>query len=90
MAIDTAAKRSSAINIASPWRSQIPFPDGAIGQGDRQAVAFFYSGILAAATVIHGGRLEYTVPSQRLEFTVPASRLEFTVPAARLDYTVRQ
>lgn len=50
--LDTAAKRSSGINVASPWRSRLPFPDGTINQGDRQAVAFMYSGISAGAPVV--------------------------------------
>ncbi|HEV8655645.1 MAG TPA: hypothetical protein VGR85_09060 [Candidatus Limnocylindria bacterium] len=49
MAIDTRNKRSSAVFVTMPWRAQLPAPDGAIGQGDRQAVAFMYSGILATA-----------------------------------------
>lgn len=48
MAVDTAAKRSSAINPACPWRGRLPLPDATIAQGDRQAVALLYSGILAA------------------------------------------
>ena len=53
MAADTAVKRYSAINIASPWRGILPIPDGAIAQGDRQVVFHQYSGILAgvAATI---------------------------------------
>lgn len=51
MAVDTRAKRSSAISISSPWRSMLPAPDSAIGQGDRQAVPYMYSGILAGAVV---------------------------------------
>lgn len=47
MALDTAAKRSSAINVGLPWRARLPFPDGAVAQDDRQAVAFMYSGIAA-------------------------------------------
>lgn len=47
MAVDTRNKRSSAINIASPWRSMLPLPDGTIDQADRQHAALHYSGILA-------------------------------------------
>lgn len=47
MALDTALKRASAINGSSPWRSILPFPDAAIGQGDRQTVGLHYSGVLA-------------------------------------------
>lgn len=58
MPIDTAAKRSSAVAVGCPWRGRLPFPDGAVGQGDRQAVPFLYSGILAAGVVepVVGGR----------------------------------
>ena len=51
MAVDTAAKRSSAINPRLPWRT-LPFPDAAVGAGDRQAIVWLYSGILAGAVVI--------------------------------------
>jgi hypothetical protein len=51
MAIDTAAKRSSAVHVGAAWRGQVPFPDGTIDQGDRQAVALLYSGILAGEPV---------------------------------------
>lgn len=76
MALDSASKRSSAVNVGSPWRARLPFPDGTIDQGDRQAVAFMYSGILAGAAVAIEdflGRLEYTMPRSRLEYTIPRS-----------------
>lgn len=49
MAIDSEAKRRSAIATRRlPWfRRFIPLPDGSIGQGDRQSLAFVYSGIAA-------------------------------------------
>ena len=46
MAVDTAAKRASAINIRLPWRTA-PFPDGTVGSDDRQHLAWMYGGILA-------------------------------------------
>lgn len=49
MAIDTANKRASAINVSSPWRSSLPFPDGVIAQLDRQHTAFMYAGIASGA-----------------------------------------
>ena len=45
MALDTAVKRASAINIGCPWRGILPIPDASIDLGDQQAVSFFYSGI---------------------------------------------
>jgi hypothetical protein len=51
MAIDTAAKRASAVRFLSPWATVLPVPSGSIGQGARQATAFMYSGILAGTPV---------------------------------------
>lgn len=51
MALDTALKRASALNIASSWRGILPLPDGTVNQADRQVVPFFYSGISAASLV---------------------------------------
>ena len=50
MAADTALKRYSAMNIGSPWRGLNVVPNVAIPQGERQAVLFMYSGILAGAS----------------------------------------
>lgn len=51
MAVDTAAKRYSALNVLSPWRGLNYFPTGAVPQAERQAVIYLYSGILAVAPV---------------------------------------
>ena len=46
MALDTAAKRASALGYeVAP--SLFIIPDGTIDQGDRQTIADLYSGILA-------------------------------------------
>lgn len=55
MAIDTRNKRSSAIAVGSPWRAALPAPDAAIGQADRQHIAWLYAGILAAGQVSGAG-----------------------------------
>ena len=52
MALDTALRRASALNPACPWRSILPFPDGAITAEDRRTVAYFYSGNVATAPVL--------------------------------------
>lgn len=44
--MDTAANRASSIGICIPW-TYLLVPDGTIDQGDRQALAHSYSGILA-------------------------------------------
>lgn len=47
MPADTAEKRYSAMHMTCPWRGLTLVPS-AIDQGERQAVMFMYSGILAA------------------------------------------
>lgn len=48
MAIDSRAKRMSAILIGKPFRgAMVHAPDTGFGQAERQASAFMYSGILA-------------------------------------------
>ena len=47
MPADTPAKRYSAMNVACPWRGLNVIPNVTILQGERQAVMFMYSGILA-------------------------------------------
>ena len=50
MPADTAEKRFSAMNLASPWRGVNVTPS-AVNQAERQAVMYMYSGILASAAV---------------------------------------
>jgi hypothetical protein len=52
MALDTAAKRLSALNIGSPWRGVLPVPDGTIDQADRQTVMFLGGAVLAEQAVV--------------------------------------
>jgi hypothetical protein len=47
MAIDTAAKRVSAL------RKTLPLPDGALSQPDRQHVLWQYTGILAIELILY-------------------------------------
>ena len=48
MAVDTLAKRASALN-AFRLGIGLPVPDGTVGDGDRQHLAGFYRAILAEA-----------------------------------------
>jgi len=51
MAIDTAQKRISAMNLTSPWRGPlVDATEAGTTQGNRQAALFMYSGILASST----------------------------------------
>ena len=45
MAIDSAAKRYSAMNPMSPWRHLATVPSGTIAIEDRAAVLFLYGGL---------------------------------------------
>lgn len=47
MALDTRPKRASALSALRSWVIAPVLPDGTIGQGDRQHIAWMYSGILA-------------------------------------------
>lgn len=51
MALDTDAKRFSALNVGSPWRGIGYFPTGTVDAAERLAIAFLYSGIAAEAPV---------------------------------------
>lgn len=58
MALDTRAKRMSAILVGKPFRGgMVHAPDSGFSQGDRQASAFMYSGILAIAAVVNEVRM---------------------------------
>lgn len=52
MAVDTAAKRFSAVHVSAPWRGLGYFPTGTVDAAERQAVAYLYSGISASAPVL--------------------------------------
>lgn len=51
MAIDTAAKRYSAMNVMCPWRHVAVLPTGTVDAAARQTVRWLYAGILAAGGV---------------------------------------
>ena len=52
MAIDTAAKRASALGVAAVFTTLI-LPDGAISQPDRQTIGNSYSGITAELPTVN-------------------------------------
>ncbi len=70
MAIDSEAKRKSSTHFVSPFFPQLIPPDGTIAQGDRQAAAWCYSGILAATpSVITTVRIFLTFVGKTLGLT---------------------
>jgi len=52
MAIDTAAKRGSALGWGQVSNLTVPRPDGTIAQADRQTLALMYGGIAAGALAL--------------------------------------
>lgn len=53
MPVDSRQKRMSAMNLACPWRGpMVDATESGTTQGNRQAAAFMYSGILATELLI--------------------------------------
>lgn len=66
MAIDTAAKRSSALNFGDGTTLHLlPFPDGTIDGGDKQHLLDCYSGI---AFDTGGGGLPIPIAAYHYEY----------------------
>lgn len=76
MALDTAAKRLSAVAIGSPWRPVVPVPDGTLDQGDRQTFALLARTVLATSAVALIAALSRSVavPREPRSLTVPRER----------------
>ena len=55
--LDTRSKRASSAQVLAPYVLAPPLPDGTIARGDRQHIAFSYSGILAAGGYYNYGFL---------------------------------
>jgi len=55
MAVDTAAKRYSAMNLCDPIGVLLPAPDGTVDGGDRESLLGLYSGIAASGGGGGGG-----------------------------------
>lgn len=79
MALDTAAKRLSAVAIGSPWRPVVPVPDGTLDQGDRQTFARLARAVLATSAValVAARSRSATIPREPRSLTVPRARRSF-------------
>jgi len=53
--LDSRTKRNSGVNTGLSWTRPLPLPDSTVGEGDRQHVAGYYSGISASATALASG-----------------------------------
>lgn len=89
MALDTQAKRASAIGVSSPWRSIVPVPDGAIGQGDRQTIAYYCSAVLfgAAVDAVTDFSAGWFAPLNLADWTSPTELIDFTSSPLIADWT---
>jgi hypothetical protein len=64
MALDTYAKRASAVGVRLPWRAP-PIPSGTFNAAQRMFAAGMYSGI---ASVIEVGPITVHTPSERMVY----------------------
>lgn len=55
MALDSRSKRASSVGIMLPFVLALPLTDGTLDHGDRQHVAWNYSGILAISSTFTPG-----------------------------------
>lgn len=85
MAVDTRAKRSSAMNFGV-WDLTLPEADSAVGQADRQQLCGMYGGILASQVPTIPG-MEFTLPTNRMHFDLDPNLLHYDLPANRLHFT---
>lgn len=53
--LDTRSQRASSVGLFKPYVLALPFPDGAIGPGDRQHSLWDYSGIMAQTLALACG-----------------------------------
>jgi len=54
MALDTANKRFSAMNIMSPWRQTLPISNGAVSVEDRVQLSLLYGSSTFPVTEVAG------------------------------------
>jgi hypothetical protein len=89
MPVDTREKRAGAVYVGLPWRGQLPLPDGAIAQADRQQVAYMYPGILATASTALYEAIDITVPFENRTFAVTDDGRMVIVSAEDRTFVVR-
>jgi hypothetical protein len=86
MAVDTRSKRASVLGIGLAAALTLPLSDGAVGQPDRQHVAFCYAGL--AASTVEAAQADVVVRVGELAGTIEISELTGTVRAGVITGTV--
>lgn len=92
MALDSAQKRMSAMNLDSPWRGPlVDATESSFTAGNRAAAVWLYSGLTGSAVVtpVTGIGIELTVPRNSLHFTEPGNPLHFTAPRQPIHFFVK-
>lgn len=82
MAIDTRSKRASALSALRPFILAPVLPDGTLDQGDRQHIAWCYSGILAAGA---GVVRTITLPTREFALQLAARTFGLELPMREFD-----
>lgn len=85
MALDSALKRASAINIGNPWRGILPFPDNVVDVEDRLVVSLLYSGIAAGEFIPPEPEEILQVPLRKIKMNA-VSTATFTRPTDTTQY----
>lgn len=52
MSVDARAKRASSVQVLAPYILAPPAPDGTIGAGDRQHIAWSYASLTVTADIL--------------------------------------
>ena len=82
MAIDTAAKRNSAIATRRlPWfRRFAPIPSGTVDAGDRQQLAFVYRGIESDEPLVREPSESRGLPYRKTSQQLPVRQTSIALP----------
>ena len=84
MAVDTKAKRGSAVHVALPWRTWRAEPDGAIDDEDRLGVGGYYIGIAGLDITITP---VYLAPAINRTYAAGSSARTYTAPSLVRTHT---
>ena len=87
MAIDSQAKRMSVAMLVFPGYPVIVAPSGSVTQADRQAAAWMYMGIQAAAREYADIRL-YSLSIDRPAFAVAIDRPYCKISITRPEFSI--
>lgn len=93
MAIDTKAKRQSALSINSAAGWYVPLPDGTVHAADRAMLSWVYGGMFlgAEAILITGPmRLTFTVLKPTVSFAASKPMISFVASKPTISFTVEE